>query len=713
MNAEQRIIELSEKLNYYNMMYYQKHTSVVSDYEFDMLLEELIKLEGQYPQFKQTDSPTLRVGGTITKDFPTIVHKYPMLSLGNTYSEEELQDFDKRIKKILQEEDIDLNTLEYICELKFDGVSISLRYQNGMLVTGATRGDGVQGDDVTPNVKTIKTIPLSVNPAKVPQEFEVRGEVFMPNKVFEELNKEREEIGLDLYANPRNTASGTLKLQDSAEVARRKLDAYIYFLYGDNLPFQTHEESVKAISDWGFNVSPTYKKCKNIDEVMDYIHHWDKERKNLPLETDGVVIKVNSYAQQKALGFTSKSPRWAIAYKYKAESVSTTLLSVTYQVGRTGAITPVAELKPILLAGTTVKRASLHNANEIERLGLHVGDSVFVEKGGEIIPKVTAVDMSKRPANSQALVYITHCPECNTALIRKDGEAQHYCPNAKGCPPQIKGRLEHFIGRKAMDLDSLGEGKIEVLVEKGLVKTPDDFYQLTYQTLFGLEKVIVDADTGKTKKIGFKEKTVENILSAIESSKKVPFARVLFSIGIRFVGETVARKLAEHFQDIDNLAKATVEELTQVPDIGERIALSVVEFFQDAENQAIVKNLRAAGLQFALKSEDIKVAVSDKLAGKNLLYSGSFKYLSREQIEEKIIANGGKVASSVSKNLDFLITGENMGPSKLEKAQKLGIKMISEEDFLQMIGETPVSSANLSQNTAPNKNIGKQGSLFD
>jgi DNA ligase (NAD+) len=710
MNPQARIAELTEKLNHYNFMYYQKHTSVVSDYEFDKLLEELNQLEAEYPQFKLPDTPTQRVGGTVTKDFPTIVHKYPMLSLGNTYSEEELQEFDKRIKKILQEEDIDLNTLEYICELKFDGVSMSLTYQNGVLMTGATRGDGVQGDDVTPNVKTIKTIPLRVNQANLPTEFEVRGEVFMSNKVFEELNREREEIGLEPYANPRNTASGTLKLQDSAEVARRKLDAFIYFLYGENLPYETHEEAVKTLASWGFNVSPTYKKCKNIDEVMQYIHHWDKERKNLPLETDGVVIKVNSFAQQRALGFTSKSPRWAIAYKYKAESVSTALLSVTYQVGRTGAITPVAELKPILLAGTTVKRASLHNANEIERLGLQIGDMVFVEKGGEIIPKVTGYDAAKRPANSQPLVYITHCPECNTQLIRKDGEAQHYCPNAKGCPPQIRGRLEHFIGRKAMDIESLGEGKIELLFEKGLVSSIEHFYSLTYKQLFGLEKVIIDSDTGKSKKIGFKEKTVENILAALEKSKQVPFARVLFAIGIRFVGETVAKKLAEHFQTIDKIAQATLEELTQVPDIGGRIAESVVEFFKEADNQEVINKLKQAGLQFELQAQDIKTAVSDKLAGKNLLYSGSFKKLSREELEEKIIAHGGKVASSVSKNLDYLIVGENMGPSKLEKAQKLNITMISEDDFLQLIGEDGQTVAPTATPSKPQ--AGVQGSLF-
>ncbi|MCU0445852.1 MAG: NAD-dependent DNA ligase LigA [Microscillaceae bacterium] len=709
MNPQARIAELTEKLNYYNLMYYQKHISVVSDYEFDMLLEELNQLEADYPQFKLPDSPTQRVGGTVTKDFPTIVHKYPMLSLGNTYSEEELQEFDKRIKKILQDEDIDLNTLEYICELKFDGVSMSLTYQNGVLMTGATRGDGVQGDDVTPNVKTIKTIPLRVNQPNIPAEFEVRGEVFMANKVFEELNREREEIGLEAYANPRNTASGTLKLQDSAEVARRKLDAFIYFLYGENLPYQTHEEAVRTLANWGFNVSPTYQKCKNIEEVMQYIHHWDKERKNLPLETDGVVIKVNSFAQQRALGFTSKSPRWAIAYKYKAESVSTTLLSVTYQVGRTGAITPVAELKPILLAGTTVKRASLHNANEIERLGLRIGDVVFVEKGGEIIPKVTGYDATKRATNSQVLVYITHCPECNTQLIRKDGEAQHYCPNVQGCPPQIRGRLEHFIGRKAMDIESLGEGKIELLFEKGLVSSIEHFYSLTYQQLFGLEKVITDPDTGKSKKVGFKEKTVENILAALEKSKQVPFARVLFAIGIRFVGETVAKKLADHFQNIDNIAKATLEELTQVPDIGGRIAESVVDFFKDTDNQAVIDKLKQAGLQFEVKSQDTKVALSTKLAGKNLLYSGSFKKMSREQLEEKIIAHGGKIASSVSKNLDYLIVGENMGPSKLEKAQKLNITMISEDEFLQLIDEDGQTTT---QSNPSKPQAGVQGSLF-
>jgi DNA ligase (NAD+) len=686
MSIEQkRIEELSHLLNYYNEMYYQKHTSVVSDFEFDKLLEELQKLENQFPQFKLPDSPTQRVGGTITKDFPTIKHQYPMLSLGNTYSAGDLIDFDKRTKKILAESDIILEDIEYVCELKFDGVSISLVYENNVLVRSVTRGDGVQGDEVTANVKTIKTIPMRVKENILPKNFEVRGEIFMPKKVFEEINQEREEIGLEKYANPRNTASGTLKLQESSEVAKRKLDAFIYFLYGENLPFQKHSEAVENLSKAGFPVSDTYKVCKNLEEVLKFIDFWEKEREKLPVETDGVVIKVNSYAHQEILGFTSKSPRWAIAYKYKAESVSTQLKSITYQVGRTGAITPVAELKPVLLAGTTVKRASLHNANEIERLGLCENDFVFVEKGGEIIPKVTSVDTQKRQSNALRIQYITHCPECNTQLVRKEGEAQHFCPNYKGCPPQIKGRLEHFIHRKAMNLESLGEGKIELLFEKGLVKRIDDFYQLTYKKLFGLEKTITDEITGKSKKIGFKEKTVKNILNALEKSKEIPFSRVLFGLGIRFVGETVARKLAEHFENIDNLKKATLEELANVRDVGERIAQSVVDFLKDSENLEMIENLKNYGLQFKQTNLNKIKIIEDKLAGKTFLFSGTFSH-SREDLQNKVLEFGGKLGSGVSKNLDYLVAGENMGPSKLEKAQKLKINMIDEKAFFTMIG---------------------------
>ncbi len=706
--AEQKIIDLTQKLNHYNLMYYQKHTSLVSDFEFDKMLEELQNLENQFPPFKQPDSPTQRVGGTISKDFLTVKHKYQMLSLGNTYSEEDLIDFDKRVKKGLIEADFSFADIEYVCELKFDGVSISLIYENGLLVRGVTRGDGVQGDEVTNNVKTIKKIPMRVNVDKLGNEFEVRGEIFMPKKVFEEINQEREEMGIEKYANPRNTASGTMKLQESSEVAKRKLDAFIYFYYADKIPFKMHSEAVETLENVGFPVSNTYKKCKNVEEVLAFIQYWDKERENLPVETDGVVIKVNRYDYQNALGFTSKSPRWAIAYKYKAESVSTQLKSVSYQVGRTGAITPVAELTPIFLAGTTVKRASLHNANEIERLGLCENDFVFVEKGGEIIPKVTSVDADKRKPNATPIQYITHCPECNTELVRNEKEANHFCPNSKGCPPQIKGKLEHFIHRKAMNMDSLGEGKIELLFEKGLLKNIDDFYTLTYKKLFGLEKVILDADTGKTKKIGFKEKTVENILAALEKSKEIPFEKVLFGLGIRFVGETGAKKLVEHFENIDNLANATLEKLAEVRDVGERTAQSVVDFFQVKENLALIENLKNYGLQFSQTNANKIIVSDDKLAGKTFLFSGTFSQ-SREDLQNKVLEFGGKLGNGVAKTLDFLVAGENMGPSKLEKAQKLKITMITEKDFLEMIGENKTSnkSANISTNNT--NNISQKG----
>ncbi|TAE15381.1 MAG: NAD-dependent DNA ligase LigA [Bacteroidetes bacterium] len=693
MNPQERIAELSEQIHYYNQKYYQEHISEISDYDFDMLLEELTNLEAEYPQFKLPDSPTQRVGGSITKDFPTVVHKRVMLSLGNTYSEEDLTDFDKRVKKFLTDENVPLDTLEYICELKFDGVSISLHYENGVLVTGVTRGDGTQGDDVTANVKTIKTLPLRITHPSAPANFEVRGEIFMSHKVFEQLNKEREQAGEPLYANPRNTASGSLKQQDSKEVARRKLDAYLYYLLGDNLPYATHDEAIKALETWGFQISPTYRKCADIQAVMDYINEWETKRKTLPLETDGVVIKVNSLDQQRILGFTAKSPRWAIAYKYKAESIGTTLESVTYQVGRTGAITPVAELKPVLLAGTTVKRASLHNANEIERLGLRLGDTVFVEKGGEIIPKVTGVDLTKRPANSVELAYITHCPECNTALIRRDGEAQHYCPNEKGCPPQVKGKLEHFISRDALKIDGLGGETIDKMYQLGLVKTIADLYDLTADKLARLPN--------------FKAKSVQNALAGLEESKKQPFAHVLFGMGIRFVGKGGAKRLSEHFQTMDAIMNAKLEDLTGVSDVGEKTAQSVYDFFQIAENQDIVSRLKVAGLQMEVGASTATTE-SDTLAGKSFVISGTFTKFSREELTAKIIANGGKILSGVSAKLDYLVAGENMGPAKLEKANNLGVKIVSEDEFLAMLDDSNLPTASPTvQKDAP-----KQGGLF-
>lgn len=662
--AKKEIAALTDKINYHNELYYQQSKTEISDREFDKLLESLIALEVQFPQFKSPDSPTQRVGGTITKSFPTFYHKYPMLSLGNTYSQEELEDFDARVAKGL-----DGDPYEYFCELKFDGVSMSLTYENGILVRGVTRGDGVRGDDVTTNIKTIRSIPLRISQKNLPASFEVRGEVFLPRQVFEKLNKEREDIGEEKYANARNTASGTVKMQDSTEVAKRRLDCYVYNLLGDT-GAKTHEEGIKKLEHWKFNVSPTYKKCKDIKEVLRYIAHWEKKRLELPLETDGVVLKVNSIEQQQTLGFTAKSPRWAIAFKYKSESMSTRLNDVIYQVGRTGAITPVAELEPVFLAGTTVKRASLHNANEIERLDLRIGDYVFVEKGGEIIPKVTAVDQSKRTDKTKPIQYITKCPECGTALVRTEGEAAHYCPNVTGCPPQIKGRVEHFIQRKAMDIDSLGEQTIRQLFELGLLRTPADLYDLTQADLFKLEKV--------------KEKSAQNMLDGIEQSKAVPFESVLFAIGIRYVGKTVAEKLARHFKNIDAIMAANFDQLLEAPEIGEKIAQSVIEFSRMPANKKEIERLRKAGLQFQVVEQEV-VMDSENLGGKSFVISGTFEKYERDELKDVILKNGGKVLSSISGKLDYLLAGDNMGPAKKEKAEKLGVKIISEQDFEKLL----------------------------
>ncbi|HTH54517.1 MAG TPA: NAD-dependent DNA ligase LigA [Cyclobacteriaceae bacterium] len=663
--AQKKIQDLTDQINYHNDLYYQKNKSEISDFEFDQLLEKLNTLEKEFPKLRLPDSPTQRVGGTITKEFASVVHEYPMLSLGNTYSAEELKDFDGRVAKGLDGEPYD-----YFCELKFDGVSISLKYENGILVQGVTRGDGVRGDDVIANAKTIRTLPLKIKGKNIPKKFEVRGEVFLPKNVFKQLNKEREDIGEETYANARNTASGTLKMQDSTEVAKRKLDCYLYYLLGEENNVETHEEAIKKIESWGFQVSPTYKKCKNIDAVLKYIESWEKKRSELPLETDGVVIKVNNLRQQEQLGFTAKSPRWAISFKYKAESVSTRLNGITYQVGRTGAVTPVAELEPIFLAGTTVKRASLHNANEIARLDLRIGDYVFVEKGGEIIPKVTAVDISKRDAKLQPVKYISKCPECGIPLIRQEGEANHYCPNEAGCPPQIKGRIEHFIQRKAMDIDSLGERTIAQLYELGLVKTPADLYDLKKEDVMKLE--------------GFKDLSTKNLLHGIETSKSAPFEAVLFAIGIRFVGKTVAEKLARHFKNLDSLAQASYEQLLEAPEVGEKIAQSVFDFFQRKENQREVARLKKAGLQFESSFKEPE-KVSNALDGKSFVISGTFQNYERDQLKDVIVANGGKVLSSVSGKLDFLVAGENMGPAKREKAEKLGVKIIDEKEFEAML----------------------------
>lgn len=663
--AKHKIKHLTDQINYHNELYYQQNKSEISDFEFDKLLQQLIELEQQFPELKLPDSPTQRVGGTITKEFENVTHQYPMMSLGNTYSEEELRDFDERVAKGL-----DGAAYEYFCELKFDGVSISLIYENGVLVKGITRGDGVRGDNVVANVKTIRTLPLKLKSKDAPAAFEVRGEVFLSKEVFKRLNKEREDIGEETYANARNTASGTLKMQDSAEVAKRKLDCYLYYLLGENLNVDTHEQSIHQIEKWGFQVSPTYQKCKSIEEVLNYIHHWEKKRHDLPLETDGVVVKVNNLEQQKILGYTAKSPRWAIAYKYKAESISTKLNGITYQVGRTGAVTPVAELEPILLAGTTVKRASLHNANEIERLGLCVGDYVFVEKGGEIIPKVTGVDLNKREKSAKPIRYIDQCPECRAPLIRHEGEANHYCPNEKGCPPQITGKIEHFIQRKALDIDSLGEQTIKQLYNLGLVKTPADLFDLTKADLLKLEKV--------------KDKSAQNMLDGIAASKAAPFEAVLFGIGIRFVGKTVAEKLASYFKNIDAIANATYEQLVGAPEVGEKIAQSIVHFFSESANRKEIERLKAAGLQMESNQKEPE-KISNALGDHSFVISGTFDNYERDELKEIILANGGRVLSGVSGKLDYLLAGDNMGPAKLEKAEKLGVKIISIQDFEAML----------------------------
>ncbi len=667
--AKKRIEKLTEEVNYHNDLYYQKNKTEISDREFDSLLEELVKLEREFPQLKLPDSPTQRVGGTISKEFETVTHRYPMLSLGNTYSKEELTDFDGRVSRGLDGE-----KYEYFCELKFDGVSISLIYEGGILARGVTRGDGVRGDDVTVNVRTIRSIPLKVKGKNIPASFEVRGEVFLPKREFERLNKEREDIGAETYANARNTASGTLKMQDSAEVARRRLDCFTYYLLGKDVGTHTHAASIQQIESWGFQVSPTYKLCKSLDEVFKYLDHWEKRRQDLPLETDGVVIKVNSIDQQERLGFTAKSPRWAIAFKYKAESMSTRLNGVTYQVGRTGAVTPVAELEPVFLAGTTVKRASLHNANEIARLDLRIGDFVFVEKGGEIIPKVTGVDMARRNATSKPFKYTTKCPECSTVLVRREGEAAYYCPNEKGCPPQIKGRIEHFIQRKAMDIDSLGEMTIKQLYDLDLLKSPADLYDLKKADVMRLE--------------GFKELSTNNLLAGIDQSRSAPFEAVLFALGIRYVGKTVAERLARYFRTMDNLMAANVEQLLEAPEVGEIIARSVYEWSREPANRREIQRLLKAGLQFESTYKEAE-KVSNALGGKSFVVSGTFEHYERDEIKDVIVANGGKVLSGVSGKLDYLVAGDNMGPAKREKAEKLGIRIISEDEFREMLKASP------------------------
>jgi DNA ligase (NAD+) len=814
IEAQARIADLSKLINYHNYLYYQEDRTEISDFEFDKLLDELIQLEKQFPQFLEPDSPSQRVGGTITKEFETAEHQTRMLSLGNTYSEEELLAFDERVAKGLEH-----RNYEYFCELKFDGVAISLVYENGRLVRAVTRGDGSRGDVVTENIKTIRNIPLRIHGANIPQKFEVRGEIFLPIKEFNKINQEREEQGDPLLANPRNAASGTVKMQDSSIVAKRRLNCYFYQLSGDELTINKHEEAIHLLEKWGFNVSPTYTKCKNIKEVLNYIEDWKEKRFELPLDTDGVVLKVNDYDQREELGFTAKIPKWAIAYKYQAESAESKLLSITYQVGRTGAITPVANLSPVHLAGTTVKRASLHNANEIERLGLYEEDTVFVEKGGEIIPKITAVDIAKRKSGAKPIQYIDHCPECSTPLERKEGEAKHFCPNAANCPPQILGRIEHFVHKRAMDIDSLGTERIRTLIDQGYIENPADIYGLEaiQHQLLGLEmsqdqyqktddgilyisltkaffalteglsltaiqkfceeqmetpleevlgtfrsfirssnkkvaqnvatitkleellqisgvpkledylpvsvvlyllvgnradleelksaashentvhsillkmnlKLTVEQEerVKKLKANTFQEGVISNMVEGINASKAQPFEKVLFALGIRNIGENTAQILAKHFKNLDALSKAGAEELLAVNGVGETLVNSIQDYFSEKSNLVIIKRLKETGLNFDV-SEVERELLGNSLEGIKILASGKLNHFKRDEIIDFIEANGGQYLKSVSKALDFIIEGEDMGPSKKEKAQKLGVKMISEEEFLRMVGKS-------------------------
>jgi DNA ligase (NAD+) len=668
--AKTRIGQLSKELEQHNYNYYVLSEPTISDFDFDMLLEELIRLEKEFPEFLQSTSPSQRVGGQITKEFATVKHKYPMLSLANSYSKDELLEFDTRNKKGLGMDNTLFNEeLEYVCELKFDGLSISLIYENGQLKQAVTRGDGVQGDDVTTNVKTIKSIPLKLK-GDFPPLFEIRGEIFLPHKAFAEINAEREEIGEAPLANPRNAASGTMKMQDSSVVAKRKLDCYMYYVLGENLRFETHFENLEKAKKWGFKVSEKSKLCKGIEEVFAFIDHWDKERYKLPYDIDGIVIKLNSYAYQEQLGMTAKSPRWAVAYKYKAAQVSTVLESISYQVGRTGAITPVANLKPVLLAGTTVKRASLHNADIISKLDVRIGDTVFVEKGGEIIPKIISVDTTKRPAHAEPVIYIGNCPECGSSLVRTEGEANHYCPNENGCPPQIKGKMEHYVSRRAMNIESLGSETIEQLYTAGLIRNIADIYELKKEQLLPLERMA--------------EKSVNNLLDGIEQSKKVPFERVLYAIGIRHVGETTAKKIARKVKSVDLLMNASVEQLLEIDEVGEIIAKSIQAYFANETNTRIVKHLQQKGVQFALSEDQLQNA-TDKLKGLTFVISGVFQKHSRDELKNMIEQNGGKNSGSISGKTSYVLAGENMGPEKLKKAESLGVKLISEDDFLNMI----------------------------
>lgn len=663
-DERQRILQLRKELHEHNYKYYVLNQPEISDQEFDFMMKELQELEARHEDMFDPNSPTQRVGSDINQEFTQVTHKYPMLSLANTYSQEEVADFYNSVKKGLNDEDF-----EICCELKYDGLSISLTYEDGKLVRGVTRGDGVHGDDVTANVKTIRSIPLVLKDGDWPKEFEIRGEILMPWNVFERLNQEREAAEEPLFANPRNAASGTLKSQNSALVASRNLDAYLYYLLGDELPGDGHYENLEKAREWGFKISEGMRKVKTLQEIYDFIDYWDTERKNLPVATDGIVLKVNSLRQQRDLGYTAKNPRWAIAYKFKAERACTRLNEVTFQVGRTGAVTPVANMEPVQLAGTTVRRATLNNEDFIRSLDLHIGDYVYVEKGGEIIPKIVGVDIEQRPIIAQPVTFITHCPECGAKLVRYEGEAAYYCPNDAGCPPQIKGRIEHFISRKAMNIDSIGPETVDDFYRHGLVRNVADLYDIEVQQING---------------DGSRQKSAEKIVNGIEASKQVPFERVVFALGIRFVGETTARLLARHFKTIDALAAASLQDLLEVEGVGEVIAKSVMTYFRNPVTMQIVERLRGYGLQMALSEEQMSSA-TDKLAGKSIVVSGVFAHHSRDEYKQMIEQNGGKNVGSISGKTSFILAGENMGPAKLQKAEKLGIQIVDEETFLKMI----------------------------
>lgn len=665
MDMQQTFNILREELHHHNHNYYVLDKPTISDFDFDTKLKTLQDLEAKHPDFFDENSPTQRVGGAITKNFQTVTHDYRMYSLDNSYSKEDILDWEKRIQKVLGEV-----TLQYTCELKYDGASISITYENGKLKRAVTRGDGFQGDDVTNNIKTIKSIPLALSGVDFPEKFDIRGEIILPFAGFEKMNQELIEIGETPYSNPRNTASGSLKLQDSTEVAKRPLDCLLYFLIGSNLPFKSQFEGLATARKWGFKAPVEAKLAQNLEEVFEFIAYWDTHRHQLPYETDGVVIKVNAFQHQEELGYTAKSPRWAIAYKFKSEQVSTRLNSISYQVGRTGAITPVANLEPVQLAGTVVKRASLHNADQIEKLDIRINDTVFVEKGGEIIPKIIAVDLAQRPANTIPTNYIIHCPECHTALVRTDGEANHYCPNFYGCPPQIIGRIQHFISRKAMDIEGLGGETVALLYNNNLVQNYADLYELTVEQILPLERMA--------------QKSAENLVNGVQQSKNIPFENVLFALGIRFVGETVAKKLAKYYKNIEALANASLMDLILVDEIGDRIAQSVIEFFENQENRTIIERLKNHGVQFEI-IERINPDATDKLAGKTFVVSGVFSKFSREDLKKVIEDNGGKNGSSISAKTDYVVAGDNMGPAKLEKANKLNIPIISEDDFIALL----------------------------